>query len=241
MLWLDDIVDAYGAAGATPVAPAALGELCCAGSPPAGISTEVAIGTVIVGSAALGDFEGARLAVKSAVEAGVASGCLLELLLVGFLRTGAALLRVGLPLLQTSESEHHASNDDGQAALDAGAMVAALIAQNTLASDSVRLLQSLSPQTLAAYYRARTAALGEGSLPGMDKELVLAGANMASRYEDGIAVHLRNALKLGATRQEALAVARLATALGGIPAWHAFAASWSAIADDPAKRSRLRA
>lgn len=77
-------------------------------------------------------------------------------------------------------------------------------------------LRELDPQFMEAYLAFRQVPHRNGPLPPKFKELVMVAINAATThlYAPGVRRHLRNALRLGATREEVLEVIQLTTVMG---------------------------
>lgn len=77
-------------------------------------------------------------------------------------------------------------------------------------------LRDWDPEFVEGYLTMRNAAFAKGPLPDKTKELVLIAVNAATThlYGPGVRRHIRNALKLGATREEILQVIELTTVVG---------------------------
>ena len=77
-------------------------------------------------------------------------------------------------------------------------------------------LRTWDPQFVEGYLTMRAAAFGKGPLPDKTKELVLIAVNAATThlYGPGVRRHIRNAIQLGATREEILQVIELTAVLG---------------------------
>jgi len=77
-------------------------------------------------------------------------------------------------------------------------------------------LRAWDPAFVEGYLTMRNASFGKGPLPDKTKELILIAVNAATThlYAPGVRRHIRNALQLGATRDEILQVIELTTVLG---------------------------
>lgn len=77
-------------------------------------------------------------------------------------------------------------------------------------------LLALDPAFMEAYLALRSVPLKSGTLEPKFKELILVAINAATThlYAPGVRRHMRNALKLGATKEELLEVIQLTTLLG---------------------------
>jgi alkylhydroperoxidase/carboxymuconolactone decarboxylase family protein YurZ len=77
-------------------------------------------------------------------------------------------------------------------------------------------LEEWDADFLEAYLQLRNVPFGKGPLPRKFKELILIAINAATThlYAPGVRRHIRNALQLGATREEILETIQLTTVLG---------------------------
>lgn len=80
----------------------------------------------------------------------------------------------------------------------------------------LRGLLALDPDFFEAYMEWTLAPWTEGTLPGKVRELVYIAVDTVTThlYQPGLEVHLKTALKLGATKEEIMAVYALAAAYG---------------------------
>lgn len=170
---------------------------------------------------ALGNEREATRAMREAVQSGLSRQELLDGLLTCALGRGVVAVVDGLGWL--SEAAFDATRSWGPQAVEADdqEMLDFLIAQNPDAEVSVRQLAATSPNALRAYYSLRSVVLADGALPRKYKELILVVVNATERYERGVGVHLEAAVAAGADRREVADALLVATAMGGIPAWHA--------------------
>ncbi|MDO8568386.1 MAG: carboxymuconolactone decarboxylase family protein [Dehalococcoidales bacterium] len=67
-----------------------------------------------------------------------------------------------------------------------------------------KLLAERDPDFMEAYHHAATIAFRDGKLPRKYKEIIAIVMDALTYYEDGLRVHVRNALKLGVTEEEIL-------------------------------------
>lgn len=77
-------------------------------------------------------------------------------------------------------------------------------------------LREWDPQFMEAYLAFRSVPHASGPLPPKFRELILVAINAATThlYGPGVRRHIRNALDLGATREEILQTIQLTTVLG---------------------------
>jgi len=77
-------------------------------------------------------------------------------------------------------------------------------------------LRELDPEFMEAYLAFRQVPHKKGPLPAKFKELIMVAINASTThlYAPGVRRHMRNALKLGATREEILEVIQLTTVVG---------------------------
>lgn len=71
---------------------------------------------------------------------------------------------------------------------------------------------------MAGFGQLHKQAMAEGALSAKFKELITLAISITSRCEGCIAVHVRGALRAGATRQEILETIGVAVYMGGGPA-----------------------
>lgn len=71
---------------------------------------------------------------------------------------------------------------------------------------------------MAGFGQLHKQAMAEGALSAKFKELITLAISITSRCEGCIAVHVRGALRAGATRQEILEAIGVAVYMGGGPA-----------------------
>ena len=78
------------------------------------------------------------------------------------------------------------------------------------------LMATWNPDFLEAYLQLRSVPFKQGPLEPKFKELILIAINAATThlYGPGVRRHIRNALPLGATREEILETIQLTTVLG---------------------------
>ena len=78
------------------------------------------------------------------------------------------------------------------------------------------LMATWNPDFLEAYLQLRSVPFKQGPLEPKFKELILIAINAATThlYGPGVRRHIRNALSLGATREEILETIQLTTVLG---------------------------
>lgn len=74
------------------------------------------------------------------------------------------------------------------------------------------------PEITKAYTEIMKAMYKEGALKPKDKELISLGIAIFARCEPCIALHVRRALNVGATKEEILSVCAVAISMGGGPA-----------------------
>ena len=77
-------------------------------------------------------------------------------------------------------------------------------------------LREWDPAFVEAYLAMRDVPFSKGPLPDKTKELILIAVNAATThlYAPGVRRHIRNALRLGATREEILQVVQITAVLG---------------------------
>lgn len=170
---------------------------------------------------ALGNEREATHALREAVSSGLSRQELLDGLLTCALGRGVVAVVDGLWSLSEAASDPTSSWGPRAVEADDRQMLDFLIAQNPDAAVSVGQLASTAPDALRAYYMLRSTVLDDGALPRKYKELILVVVNATERYERGVEVHLEAAVAAGADRGEVTDALLVATAMGGIPAWHA--------------------
>jgi len=86
----------------------------------------------------------------------------------------------------------------------------------------LKVMAAENPELLKAYLNLRSVILAnEGVLARKTKELILLGIFAASRFEPGIEIHARGAMKAGATRREIFETISLALLAAGVPGFFA--------------------
>lgn len=74
------------------------------------------------------------------------------------------------------------------------------------------------PDTAAGFTALSSAAMKEGAVSTLNKELVCIGIGISQRCSDCIGYHVKAAIRLGATREQIAEIAGVATYMGGGPA-----------------------
>ncbi len=74
------------------------------------------------------------------------------------------------------------------------------------------------PEITKAYTEITKAMYKEGTLKPKEKELISLGIAIYARCEQCIALHVRRALNVGATKEEIMSVCAVAISMGGGPA-----------------------
>ena len=74
------------------------------------------------------------------------------------------------------------------------------------------------PEAMAGFAALHTGSLAEGELSTKTKELIAVAMGIGSRCEGCIALHIKAALKAGASRQELIETIGVAVLMGGGPA-----------------------
>ena len=77
-------------------------------------------------------------------------------------------------------------------------------------------LRELDPEFMEAYLAFRSVPHKAGPLPQKTKELIMIAINAATThlYAPGVRRHMKNALRVGATREEILETIQLTTVMG---------------------------
>jgi AhpD family alkylhydroperoxidase len=81
-----------------------------------------------------------------------------------------------------------------------------------------RRLGKALPGSMQGFQKLHQGALAEGALSAKVKELIALGIAISVRCEGCLAFHVKDALKVGATREEILDVIGVAILMGGGPA-----------------------
>ena len=81
-----------------------------------------------------------------------------------------------------------------------------------------RTLNSDLPDVMSGFGALHQAAVVDGSLSRSTKELIAVAIGITSRCEDCITLHVHDAVKAGATREEVLEAIGVAVLMGGGPA-----------------------
>jgi AhpD family alkylhydroperoxidase len=84
--------------------------------------------------------------------------------------------------------------------------------------DMMMELSKNQPETLRHFKAFMGSTLKEGVLDTKTKELVALGTAITARCKYCIAIHVENALRVGATKEEIFEVATVAVLMGGGPA-----------------------
>jgi len=83
----------------------------------------------------------------------------------------------------------------------------------------VQTLADRKPVLFQGYFKLRSENLKNGHIEQKYKEMMLAALNTAERYQAGIEIHAKAALRCGATDEELLDAMTTAILSGGIPGW----------------------
>ncbi|MCC7320939.1 MAG: carboxymuconolactone decarboxylase family protein [Rubellimicrobium sp.] len=75
-----------------------------------------------------------------------------------------------------------------------------------------------APEGAAGFTALATAAMAEGAVSTLNKELICIGIGISQKCLDCIGYHVKAAIRLGATREQIAEVASVATYMGGGPA-----------------------
>lgn len=81
-----------------------------------------------------------------------------------------------------------------------------------------RDLNTELPDTMAGFGSLHRAAMAEGALPSAVKELMAMAIGISTRCDGCIALHLHDALRAGATREQVVEAIGVAVLMGGGPA-----------------------
>ncbi len=90
----------------------------------------------------------------------------------------------------------------------------------TLADTTAQIMtyRKAEPEGAAGFTAMSTAAMKEGAVSTLNKELICIGIGITQRCLDCIGYHVKAAIRLGATRGQIAEVASVATYMGGGPA-----------------------
>lgn len=81
-----------------------------------------------------------------------------------------------------------------------------------------RTLNADLPDVMRGFGDLHTSAVADGSLPRSTKELIAVAIGITSRCEDCITLHMHDAIKAGASREQVLEAIGVAVLMGGGPA-----------------------
>lgn len=84
--------------------------------------------------------------------------------------------------------------------------------------DMLKLMSKEQPQSMRYFKGFMGSVLKEGVLDTKTKELIAIGTAITARCKYCIAIHVEDALKAGATKEEILEAASVAILMGGGPA-----------------------
>jgi len=90
-----------------------------------------------------------------------------------------------------------------------------------LAEENARLAayRKAAPEGAAGFSAMHKAAMGEGAVSVLNKELICLAVGITQRCGDCIGFHVKAAARAGATREQIAEVATVATYMGGGPAY----------------------
>ncbi|MGC8567510.1 MAG: carboxymuconolactone decarboxylase family protein [Caldisphaera sp.] len=80
-------------------------------------------------------------------------------------------------------------------------------------------LKAISKEIGDNYSKLRIKLLQDGHVSHLLKELILAGINLVDGYEEGVRLHIKNSVKLGATKQHLFELSTTLLLTAGIPVW----------------------
>lgn len=188
--------------------------LCAEGAIPARVKLFMLyIAATIRGNSLVAD-----KAFDAAVEAGLTREEFADGLLAGTLSRGAAVFLAGAARLQDLPSVTGEWGDPPREARPQE-MLAYFDGILDPVPQSVLEMSEYAPGVLQSYFGLRSVVLADGPLPQKYKELLVAAINMIERYDWGMQLHLKAALRAGATHAEGVEAILVAVALGGIPVW----------------------
>ena len=84
----------------------------------------------------------------------------------------------------------------------------------------VRMMKQLEielPETIAGYGKMERYHMMDGAMSAKNKELLALGMSLVTKCDGSMLLHLRHAIKSGATRAEVLEVVSVAIMMGGGP------------------------
>lgn len=81
-----------------------------------------------------------------------------------------------------------------------------------------RALTSAMPATMPRFTELHETAFGDGALSRADKELIALGISMCVQCHDCVTLHVHDALRAGATREQVIEAIGVGIAMGGGPA-----------------------
>ncbi len=84
-------------------------------------------------------------------------------------------------------------------------------------SKALGALRKEAPDTMAGFSAMSAAALREGSLSALHKELIALAIGVASRCDACIGFHVKALIKLGVTREQLVETLEVCTYMGGGP------------------------
>ncbi|HEV8295924.1 MAG TPA: carboxymuconolactone decarboxylase family protein [Acidimicrobiales bacterium] len=156
---------------------------------------------------------------QRALDAGITRPQAIEALVTGLLHGGYGIFWENLWIAENAPEAPRTGDPAAEVATAASVQAYFTDVWGGTLPAWIRLVGEADADLLAAYYRLRTDALGEGALPKKHKELLIALMSCVEHYDFGIDVHFRNALAAGATRAEVIDTVRASVIAGGIVAW----------------------
>ena len=139
-------------------------------------------------------------------------------------RARKTLFACGLILAAcTTASSNALADDQPAAAISANSAKPAAPAQDPIVTND--------PQFMAVFSQQYKMAFGEGAIPAKYKQLSGATLSVVVKCEECLTYHLKNAIKLGATRQEIVEALRIGLLTGGSAGMPSMGAAY-AVMDD---------
>ena len=179
--------------------------------------TQELVSLAIHASASTLNDAGVRRQVERALKAGAEPVEIVEVL-VTIAPLGVHTFGVAVPLLMEELREQGRDDETVIPPLspEAAEMKARFVESRGYWTDQREMLGGLIPEFFASYMRLSMTPAAIGSLDPLTREFVAIGidCSITHMFTSGLRLHIRNALRLGATREQILGVFQLAAALG---------------------------
>lgn len=162
------------------------------------------------------DSEGVRRHVRRAIAAGASELDVLDVLLTIVGAANHALYFAVPVLIRELQAAGHPDAEPPPAGAEAQAVKEEFIRTRGFWNEQREPILRLMPRYFAALSQVSTASWRRGSLTVKERELICIAIDctVTHMYEPGLVIHIRNALKSGATREEILEVFQLASVIG---------------------------